>query len=82
MMTAYVRLRPGTGFRIVWTQLKPGARSANQRNMAMTRSEWWRFSRMNRERRWEEEIDNVVYSIEPEPPTESPASFSPKPAFK
>jgi hypothetical protein len=65
-MTVYVRITPETGFRIVWTDLKPGARSVNHRNMPMTRSEWWQFSRMIREGRREEGQGNVVYMIEPE----------------
>ena len=48
-MTAYVRLTPETGFRIVWTELKPGARSINRRDMPMTRAEWWQFCYMVRE---------------------------------
>lgn len=63
-MTAYIRLTPETGFRIVWTELKPGARSVNQRDMPMTRAEWWQFCGMVREGVRRQQVGNVVYLVE------------------
>lgn len=63
-MTAYVRLTPETGFRIVWTELKPGARSINQRDMPMTRAEWWQFCGMLRDGVRRQQVGNVVYLVE------------------
>lgn len=65
---AYVRLTLETGFRIVWTELKPGARSINHLDMPMSRAEWWQFCSMLRRGLREERQGNVVYLIQPEPP--------------
>jgi hypothetical protein len=74
-MIVYMKVVPETGLRILWTELKPGARSVNQRNMPMLRSEWWRFSRMLRANQRQEQAGKAIYLTQwapgPQPEPES-----------
>lgn len=76
-MIVYMKVNLETGFRIAWTRLKPGARSVNQRNMPMLRSEWWQFCRMLRAHLRQEKVGNAIYLTEwaPGPQAEPEAAI-------